>query len=125
MEVETLTEMLTVISSYRIDGGLPGPLNSAESQLHNCRLARHSCHLLEVVAQLRYVNDMSKPLTRQKPGEFKGFNLLMHPELQQAAKEKAASLGVTKSAYLAALIARDTGVPGHELPVEPSQKTKT
>lgn len=65
-----------------------------------------------------YIEHMRKPPTRQKPGEFIGFNLQMHPDLQRAAKAKAHALGVTKSAYLAELVARDTGHSDRELPIK-------
>ncbi|WP_293823181.1 hypothetical protein [uncultured Corynebacterium sp.] len=68
---------------------------------------------------------MQTPAKRQKFGEREQFSLRISPELQRASRDKARRLGVTKSAYLAELIARDTGVPGHELPVQPSQRTKT
>lgn len=66
---------------------------------------------------------MSKRPVRQKSGEFKGFNLQMRPELQKAAKDKAFALGVTKSAYLAELVARDTGRSHCKLPIKDLDET--
>lgn len=68
---------------------------------------------------------MSKRPVRQKSGEFKGFNLQMRPELQKAAKDKALALGVTKSVYLAELVARDTGRSGRQLPITNLDETTT
>lgn len=51
---------------------------------------------------------------RQPPGELEGFNLRISPLLQEAARKKAEEQGVTKTVYIASLIAQDTGesVPG-------------
>lgn len=72
-----------------------------------------------------YIEHMHKPPTRQKSGEFLGFNLKMRPDLQHAAKVKARALGVTKSAYLAELVARDTGHSDRELPIKDLKQRTT
>lgn len=58
--------------------------------------------------------------TKQRGGETQAMTFRMSPALHQAAAKRAKDADVTKTAWMVAVIARELGIPGHELP---EQKT--
>ncbi|MGK4066831.1 toxin-antitoxin system HicB family antitoxin [Rothia sp. HC945] len=54
--------------------------------------------------------------TKQRDGVTRPMTLRMSPALHQAAAKRAEEADVTKSAWIVSIIARELGIPGHELP---------
>lgn len=54
---------------------------------------------------------------RQRRGEsLERLHLALPADLHAAAKAEAARLGVTRAAWIVAVLARELDMPGHELP---------
>lgn len=80
-----------------------------------CRISQgHWSHLYSSCMVKDMADHATHPTLRQRPGELEGFNLRVNPSLQEAARKRAEHFGVSKTVYIAHLIARDTGesVPG-------------